>query len=534
MIELVDVEYWYPGAEGPALRDVSLRVDAGQLALLTGPSGSGKSTLLRCLNGLVPHFTGGRLSGTIRVAGEDPIVVGPSAMSRIAGFVFQDPEAQMVVERVEEEVAFALENLGVPRAEMARRVEDALRAVGAWELRERAVDTLSGGEKQRVAIAAALALGPRVLLLDEPTSQLDPEGADAVLDAVVRLRDERGLTVVLSEHRLDRVVGRCDRLIHLGADGTLNVGSPRDVLRDIDVGPPVVQLGKAFGWEPLPLTVDEAAPHTCRPERGEGPVPRAAAPPILHMEDLRVTYDGVDALRGVDLDLASGQVVALMGRNGSGKTTLLRAVVGLARPRAGRIELDGRSLLRRPTAEVCREVGYLPQLPDDLLFAETVADELAVTLGNHGLADRPPIEPAALLARLGLGGLADRYPRDLSVGQRQRVALGAIAVTRPRVLLLDEPTRGLDPALKAELADLLREWRDEGTAILLVTHDVELAAELADRVVVLEAGQVVTSGTARQVLSDGPLATQVARLYPESGFLTVADALRRSGACRRG
>jgi energy-coupling factor transport system ATP-binding protein len=262
-------------------------------------------------------------------------------------------------------------------------------------------------------------------------------------------------------------------------------------------------------------------------------VQQAGRPPILRVRELTVSYGDVPALRGVDLDLAPGEVVALMGRNGSGKTTLLRAIVGLARSRAGRIDLDGRSLLGRPTADVCREVGYLPQLPDDLLFAETVADELAVTLDNHGLAERPPIAPNALLDRLGLGGLADRYPRDLSVGQRQRVALGAVTVTRPRVLLLDEPTRGLDATLKAELAGLLREWRDEGTAILLVTHDVELAAELADRVAVLESGKIAASGPAREVLADGALATQVARLYPASGLLTVADALSARGACTR-
>jgi energy-coupling factor transporter ATP-binding protein EcfA2 len=524
VIRLDRVSYQYPGVDEPALRDVSLEIGPGELVLLAGPSGAGKSTLLRCMNGLVPHFAGGRLSGTIRVGGLDPVMRGPSAMSRTVGFVFQDPEAQMVVDVVEDEVAFALENAGMARNEMARRVEDALRSVGMWPLRGRAVDTLSGGEKQRVAIAAALALGPEVLLLDEPTSQLDPQGAEAVLEAVVRLRDELGLTVVLTEHRLDRVLAAVDRLIYLDGDAVRS-GAPREVLREVDVGPPVVQLGRTLGWQPLPLTVEEAPAQPCHSERREAPR-LVRRPPVLAVHDLHVSYPGVEALRGVDLELAPGETVALMGPNGSGKTTLLRAIVGLTRARSGAIELDGRSLLGRRTADVCREVGYLPQLSDDLLFAETVAGELLVTLANHGLVDRPPIDPGVLLDRLGLAGLAERYPRDLSVGQRQRVALGAVTVTRPRVLLLDEPTRGLDATLKGVLADLVRGWRDDGMAILLVTHDVELAGELADRVVVLRGGEIAAIGSAHDLLAEGPFATQTARLFPGRDWLTPADALR--------
>ncbi|HEY3110236.1 MAG TPA: ATP-binding cassette domain-containing protein [Chloroflexota bacterium] len=523
MIALEGLTFTYPGASAPALRDVWLRVEAGALALVVGPSGSGKSTLLRCLNGLVPHFSGGRLGGRIEVAGRSPALDGPAVLGGLVGFVFQDPEAQFVLERVEDEVAFALENRALPPAEMARRVEGVLARLGLLSLRDRPIATLSGGQKQRVAIAAALALEPSVLVLDEPTSQLDPGAAEEVLAALSRLNRELGLTVVLAEHRLERVLERADQVVVVES-GRVRAGPPREIALDLELAPPVVELARELGWRPLPLSVAEARAFAGDGGWGPAPIPRPPSPaatPLLRVRALTHTYpDGTAALDRVDLDLASGEVVALMGANGSGKTTLLRCLVGLLRPAAGAIELAGQSLLDRPTAAICQLIGYLPQLSDDLLFAETVADELAVTLRNHGQLAFPPIDPSALLARLGLAGEAQTYPRDLSAGQRQRVALAAIAVTRPRALLLDEPTRGMDRCLKGELVELLRGWRAEGTGCLLVTHDVELAARVADRVVILEAGGVAAVGAPGDLLG-----TQIARLFPGAGLLIVADAL---------
>jgi energy-coupling factor transporter ATP-binding protein EcfA2 len=539
MIRFEHVTYTYPEAAQPVLQDIDLHLPEAALTLLVGPSGAGKSTLLRCTNGLVPHFSGGWLRGSISVDGWNPVTATPQTMSRHVGFVFQDPEAQFVMNQVEDEIAFALENAAMPAQEMRLRVEEVLDMLDLAPLRERRLDTLSGGERQRVAIAAALAFRPRVLVLDEPTSQLDPQSAEDVLQALVRLNTDLGLTVLLAEHRLERVLPFVDRLVYLPGDGSGPLaGSPREVLPQLELVPPLIALGKAMDWQPLPLTIKEGMKFSLRSKGGAPTQERLArrpgvGEPLVQARDVSVAYHGQPAVRGVDVDMWPGEIVVLMGRNGSGKTTLLKSLVGLERPQAGRVRVAGQDIARLDVADVCRTVGYLPQDPNALLFAESVAEELMITLRNHRLVDRQgktlsdlPLNPQALLKRLGLAGMAHRYPRDLSVGERQRVALGAVTVTRPRALLLDEPTRGLDYAAKRGLAHLLREWRDEGMAILLVTHDVEFAAGIADHILLMSQGEIIASGDPAEVMGTSPLfAPQVARLFPGSGWLTVEDAL---------
>ncbi|MCS7179079.1 MAG: ATP-binding cassette domain-containing protein [Anaerolineae bacterium] len=533
MIEIEHLTYTYPGSPAPALVDLSLRVNTGEFVLIAGPSGAGKSTLLRCLNGLVPHFTGGTLSGKISVEGHDPVREGPHVLSRIVGFVFQEPHSQFVMDRVEDEIAFALENAAMPPGEMRVRVEEVMHLLDLTPLRSRKLETLSGGEQQRVAIAAALAFRPRILVLDEPTSQLDPQSAEDVLQALVRLNQEWGLTILLAEHRLERVLPYVDRLVYLpGPNGRAPMfsGPPREVLPHIDLTPPLITVGKALRWEPLPLTLKEGRAFAARmpalpPVQRALSVPPRENAPLLRIQDLHFSYDHHPALCGVHLTISPGETIVLMGRNGAGKTTLLKCIVGLLRPQRGQIWLNGEPITGQPPEKICQRVGYLPQEPDMMLFADTVMEELWTTLRNHGLQHAPPVPPCDLLVTLGLEGYADAYPRDLSAGQRQRVALGAIAVTRPRLLLLDEPTRGLDYWLKQQLVRLLRTWKQDGTAVLLATHDVEFAAQIADRVVILSNGQVVVDDQPT-VLAASPLfAPQVARLFPDTGWLTAEDVM---------
>jgi energy-coupling factor transport system ATP-binding protein len=524
MISLQQVTFTYPNTPWPALSDLDVEIGEGELVLVAGPSGVGKSTFLRLLNGLVPHFTGGELSGRIRVCGQDPVVASPKHMCQTVGFVFQDPETQFVMDRVEDDLAFTLENATVPRDEIGRRLNDIFSRLNLTSLRNRRIDTLSGGERQRVAIAAALLHSPKILVLDEPTSQLDPRSAEEVLQAVFQLHRSLGLTVLISEHRLERILPVAGRMIYFDARSRKLVsGEPRRVVSQVDHPPPLIALGLQLGWQPLPLTVAEARPFAqaarpAEPQRpgedgGQAP-PQEQMAPLLQASHLNVELGKTPILRQVSLDLYPGEVAALVGPNGCGKTTLLRTLTGLIHPSSGKITLHGEDITHERTETICRQVGYLPQDPNSLLFADRVIDELYITLQNHAI-EMEDSWLQALLERFGLLEAAQRYPRDLSTGQRQRVALCSILVTKPEALLLDEPTRGMDAAAKGELQHLMLEWRSEGKALLLVTHDIELIAGVADRVIRMESGAIIQTGATPQVLGcDDDFTPQLMQLFP--------------------
>jgi energy-coupling factor transport system ATP-binding protein len=564
MIALNRVTYTYPDAPAPALADFSVAIGAGEFILVVGPSGAGKSTFLRSLNGLVPHFYGGRWTGQARVGGRDPVALAPRGMADLVGFVFQDPEAQFVVDTVEHELAFALENFALPQATMRKRVEEVLDQMGIAHLRDRRISTLSGGEKQRVAIAAVLALQPEVLVLDEPTSQLDPQAAEEVLVALRHLNEDLGLTVILSEHRLERVAQYADRVLYLPARGAAAVdGDPRAVLPRLPRVPPLIELGRTLGWSPLPLTIKEGRGFALatKGRMGEWASRRVSesanggiahesyalkeraqpsvypllsvASPLIAIRDLHYAYDRQPALRGVELEVRPGEFVALLGRNGSGKSTLLKQIAGLLKPAAGRVTVAGLDTARASLDEIIRTVGYVPQHPGSLLFSETLAAELAFTRRGHGLPPDPAAD-RALLDRLGLGDLAGREPRDLSGGEQQRAALAAILVADPQIILLDEPTRGLDYEQKQRLTDLLLELRAQGRTVLMASHDVELTAACAQRVILMAEGQIVVDGPARQVMSDSQVfATQVNKLFRDPRFLVMEDVPRALAAGNR-
>jgi energy-coupling factor transport system ATP-binding protein len=417
------LSFSYPGA-APALRDVSLDVEPGEVVALFGPSGSGKSTLLRALAGLVPHFHGGSFEGRVEIDGRDTRSTRPADLAGTVATLFQDPEDQVVFTRVEAEVAFGLENVGTPPAQIAQRAASALDAVGAGALADRPVAELSGGELQRVCLASVLALSPQLLLLDEPTSQLDPDGAAAAIE----LARASGAAVVVSEHRPERVLEACDRVLFL------NEGRLRE-------------SGLPDAWLPREAVLPQGEP---------------AAEPACRLAGVSFAYDR-PVLDGVSLTVGRGEIVALLGPNGSGKTTIGKLAAGLLEPETGRVVRHGRAC-------------YLSQDPGRYLVCERADEEVALAVGGD-LA-----RAQVALAQLGLAGHAARHPRDLSSGERERLALAAVLVAEPELLVLDEPTRGVDPQRKDELVRLLRS-QAHSRATLVATNDLVFAAAVADRVV---------------------------------------------------
>ncbi|WP_048894549.1 ABC transporter ATP-binding protein [Streptomyces avermitilis] len=545
MIRFEDVSVTYDGAAEPTVRGVDFTVPEGELVLLVGPSGVGKSTVLGAVSGLVPHFTGGTLRGRVTVAGRDTRTHKPRELADVVGTVGQDPLSHFVTDTVEDELAYGMESLGIAPDVMRRRVEETLDLLGLAELRDRPISTLSGGQQQRVAIGSVLTPHPKVLVLDEPTSALDPAAAEEVLAVLQRLVHDLGTTVLMAEHRLERVVQYADRVALLPAPGApLTLGTPPEVMAASPVYPPVVDLGRLAGWSPLPLTVRDArrragalrerlaatetptptatATATAAPRllRKRAPVPSAALP-VAAVEALAVRRGRVEALRRVDLTASPGEIIALMGRNGAGKSTLLGALVGLVPPAGGSVRVGGAVPHRTAPRDLVRRVGLVPQEPRDLLYADTVAAECVAADGDAGAE---PGTCRALVSEL-LPGVADgTHPRDLSEGQRLALALAVVLTARPPLLLLDEPTRGLDYAAKGRLVTLLRALAADGHAIVLATHDVELAAELAHRVVILAAGEVVADGpTAEVVVASPSFAPQVTKILAPQHWLTVTQ-----------
>lgn len=500
----------------PVLGPVDLEAEPGTITLVVGESGSGKSTLLRTVNGLVPHSSGGRFSGDVVSGGRSITTHRPRDLADVVGFVHQTPEAQFVVDHVEHDIAFVLENLGTDAATMRRRVEEVLDALGVAHLRDRSPATLSGGERQRCALAGALASGPQILVLDEPTSMLDPQGADDVMAALRRLNDDLGTTVLLAEHRLERAGPLADRAVVVTAGAITADGRPSDVLAGLVGAPPVTHLGRLLGWDPPPLTVRDARSALRRFGVPDAVAAAQAAPPtapdhtpgdvLVAAAGVSVTHGNRTVLQPTDLEVRAGEIVAVLGRNGAGKTSLLRTLAAAQQPSSGTV-----------TAQV--PVAYVPQEPDSLLFSSTVRGEVEATL--HLLGRKDPAAADQWLHRLRLHDLAGRHPRSLSVGQRQRVAIAAVAVGDAPVLVLDEPTRGIDATSRHALEAALLEHAADGGAVVLATHDTELAARVATRVVVLGDGEVVTEGPARQVLAGSLFAPQVLRVLPP--LLTVDE-----------
>lgn len=553
MIAFERVGVRYSGADSDALTDVDLVVPAGEFCLVVGPTGSGKTTLLGAATGHVPHFTGGLLRGRVGVCGRDTRTHPPRELADVVGTVGQRPIDGFVTDSVEDELAFVMESLALDPAVMRRRVEETLDLLGLAGLRRKSLGELSSGQQQRVAIGAALTAHPRVLVLDEPTSALDPGAAEDVLAALHRLVHDLGVTVLLSEHRLERVVQYADSVLCLTAPGDpVQYGPPGKVLAQSLVAPPVVALAKLAGWSPVPVSVRDArrlalpllerlgrdvppARATSRDERAETAV--------LSARGLWQRYrNGPAVLRGIDLDVRAGEVLAIMGRNGAGKTTLLATLQGGRKPERGTVTLGDVPVHSVGPRARRRLVSLVPQEPGDLLYLDTVRAECAQADAESGAE---PGTTLALLDRLipahGAGGrgdripageaaLADLDPRDLSEGQRLCLVLAIQLAGGPRAVLLDEPTRGLDYSAKDRLTEILFALARGGTAVALSSHDVEFVAATADRVALLSEGEIIADAATEDVVLSSPTyAPQVAKILAPGGWLTVSQVAAALG-----
>lgn len=526
-LEFSGLDYTYAGSTARALRGIDLAVEPGEFIVLAGGSGSGKTSLLRAGCGLIPHFHGGEIDGSGHVAGRSITENGPGQLADVVGYVAQDPETQIISTTVAAELELPLRFRGDHPAERARAIEEVALALGIPHLLPRTVTTLSGGELQRVALAVALVTRPPLILLDEPTSQLDPVSGDELIWLLRRLNEEWGVAVVLAEHRLERCLAAADRVVAMDKGGIGFDGAPRDFLAwAIDSKPelatPSAMMFAGAGVEPLPVGVRDARqilrhclPARTGPPEASGTVDRADSRPdgnvVLESKGLWVELDPGegprDVLRGIDLKVMAGEKVALMGRNGAGKSTLLRAAAGLVEPVSGR-------------TSVPEGIALLTQNPGDFLVRDRVADELSGPEGE------------AAMKAVGLSVDSDRDPRDLSGGERQRLALAIALAGRmegsalPGLVCLDEPTRGMDRGLKCHLTDRADRLAAQGSAVLISTHDVEFAVSFADRVILLGDGEVIADAAMSTVLSGGwYFASEAARVFDRPGLVTVGQGV---------
>ncbi len=496
MIRFENFRFRYSNSQRFALRDINLKIEDGEFVMLVGNSGSGKSTFLRAINSLIPHFYGGEYCGRVSVYGKNPENTAPRDMTKIVGTVLQDPENQLLMNEVGREIAFPLENMGLSAKEITKRVEDILNLLDIEHLRHRKIENLSGGEKQKVAIASAMAMHPRVLLLDEPTSQLDPKSAESIISLIERINDELGTSILLVEHRLENTVHRADRLIVLRDGEVIGDGEPRVIMEKLDMDalgigyPPVARVARMFHKDYLPLTVKEARKVLEDVFLGvEIKEKEEMVESVVSIINLQFGYSGKKVLTGLNFDIPSRGVTGIIGRNGSGKTTLAKIIAGILKPQGGKIKYRVKK----------NEIGMVFQNPNLHVIGKSVYEDIAYTLRAR---NEKNVEERTMkvLKTLGLEELKDRNPLDLSGGERLLFALGTIIVFSPKLLILDEPTRGLSYGHKIKLEELLREY-SKSRAILLISHDMELIAKLSSKVALLSEGKIVLEGNKREILS---------------------------------
>lgn len=530
--------YFYPDSKIPALDRINVEISKGEVILLAGHSGCGKSTLLKLFAGLVPAFYGGTVSGNA-FFGETDILKRSKSLAPDVGILFQDPEKQLVTARVEREIALPMENMGVAYGEAKKRLMEVLHAAGIKELEDKRIETLSSGQKQKVALASILGMNPEVLLLDEPTSQIDPASSEELLNTVRKIAEDDGKTVIMAEQKIEKCLHFTDRVIamHEGRivfDG----GTDKYCKWAYDTGfkfvPVIPRLFAALNPDKTPVTVREGRKVLAKMLDNKDICFRACSKPLtmdgretecresaVEVEKLYFSYYGSgSALRNINLRINKGEFAAILGRNGAGKTTLLKNINGLLMPQNGDVRINGVSTRGKSIYDIAQKIAYLGQNPDDYLFSDTVRDEVLFTLNNFGRVwDEKTTE---LVSKLGIEKVKDKNPRDLSSGQKQRTALASIMCILQGIVLLDEPTRGMDYINKDRLGEILLDLKSRGTTIILVTHDVDFAAEYSDRIIIMSDGEITADGLKEEVLSNNIYySSQINKLFRGMGDLVT-------------
>jgi len=529
VITFSNVSLIYPNSQRTILDNLTFSVDEGELILVIGLTGAGKSSFMKLINGIIPHHTAGILSGEIIVDGKTTNLLKPGQLSGVIGIVGQNPINGFVTSKVEDEIAFTLETNGYQPEVMRRRVEEVIDLLGLQSIRSRDLFTLSGGEQQRVAIASALVMNPKVLLLDEPTSALDPVAAEEVLAIVNKLVHDLGLTVIMAEHKLERVIQYVDRVVSVSGDGQVEIGLPEEIMSKSQINPPIVKVAKKLNLAKIPLSVRELKRLATAWQLPKTATPKSVVHQngkeinLISAEKVTINYGDRAVLKSINLKIAQGEIVALMGRNGAGKSTLLKAISGQFDSYLGQLNVGGQNPAKLNGRDLVNLIGYVPQEPADLFYGSTVKQECDMADSDNQLPTGSTLKTLQSISNQINENL---HPRDLSEGQKLILAIAIVLATNPRLLILDEPTRGLDYQAKDILVAILRKLSSTGTTIIMATHDVELVAEFATRVLVLAEGELITDGSTLSVLTASPaFAPQMAKVFAKQNWLTVNDVI---------
>jgi energy-coupling factor transporter ATP-binding protein EcfA2 len=531
-IEIKELTYHYPKEIKPVITDINLQLNKGEILFIVGESGSGKSTLAKCISGAVPNFYGGTIQGSVMIDGEDIIEMKHNKRATEVTMVFQDPESQLIMNKVHREIAFGLENVGVESSEIKRRIWEAMQFSNILDIANREINTLSGGQKQRVAITSAIAYLPNCIILDEPTSQLDPASAEDVIALIKKINEELGITIIIIEQRIDKWFDIADKVLILARGEIAFSGSKQELYNErkeelLDFLPNYLKISKALNIVNMPYSLREAR-RTIEEFKYEYETNMATqdlsgTEEIIKIDNLCCKYEDNLVIKGLSTRIRQGEFISIMGANGAGKSTFLKSLMGLisysgsikvlknsfgddnskklTKNLIGSFSGEYREIRKLRIKDISRIIGYVSQNPNDYISKETVYSELKFTLDNYSIKDHGVIEDT--LKALDLYKLKDKNPRDLSGGEVQRVAIASILVLRPKVLLLDEPTRGLDSKVKRMLGEILLELNKNGTTVILVTHDVEFASEFCSRFLLMFNGEIVGDGSREEVLGRG-------------------------------